>query len=381
MPKLFSALLLFLTLPTVAAPPLTAPASAGYTVTDLGELTTTYTGEGTGAFAVSDAGHIILNGVITPVPQTGNAVLWDKGHETDLGTLPPGPDEDGTYSQAYGLNNCGQVVGSAGSFIAPFMSGMMLCRGFLFENGKMHPMKSVVNTFEPFAINGQGQIAGRNGFRGFYSAQGKRIPIGTLSHVLAGNASTARALNAAGTVVGWSTVGGKDSGPILPFHAFLWQPNTRRMRDLGTVPGHRNSYAYSINNSGQIVGVAENNSPGSFGFFGASVMAKQVIGVLWSAKTKTALSPLPGDTGSAAWGINNAGVIVGQSVDSKGTIRACLWRNQKPVDLNTLLPGGSGWTLTRASALNNKGWIVGAGNWNGKIHAFLLMPCGGVQQR
>lgn len=370
MHKLFTAALLLLTVPPAAA----ASPSAGYTVTDLGELTTAYTGEGSGAFGVNDAGQVILNGLITPAPQTGNAVLWDKGHETDLGTLPPGPDEEGTYSQAYGLNNHGQAVSSAGSFIAPFMSGMILCRGFLFEHGKLHPMKSEVNTFQPLAINDRGQIAGRNGSRGFFLAGGKRISIGTLSRIPAGNASTARALNAAETVVGWSTVGGRESGPILPFHAFLWNAKTRKLRDLGTLPDHRNSYAYAINDAGQIVGVAENEPPTTFGFFGASVTAKEAIGVLWSEKTKAALPSLPGDVGNAAWGINNAGVIVGQSVDIKGVIRACLWRNGKPVDLNTFLPGGSGWTLIRASALNNKGWIVGTGTFNGKPHAYLLTP-------
>lgn len=369
MQKFFAAALLLLTV----VPAVAAPQSAGYTITDLGALTTTG-GVGLGAAAVNDSGQVILSGVTTPAPQTGNAVLWDKGHETDLGTLPPGPDEDGTYSIAYGLNNRGQVVGSAGSFIAPMMSGMVLCRGFLFEHGKLYPMKSEVNTFQPFAINDRGQTAGRNGFRGFYLAGGRRLPIGTLSHVPAGNASTASALNAAGLVVGWSTVGGKESSSILPFHAFLWTPKTRKMRDLGTLLGHRNSYAYAINDAGQSVGVAENEPPTTFGCFGASVMAKEAVGVLWAGNTKTALPPLPGDAGSAAEGINNAGLIVGQSVDAKGTVRVCLWRDKKPVELNTSLPGGSGWTLTGASALNNKGWIVGTGTLNGKLHAFLLTP-------
>ncbi len=368
MSKLFTAALLLLTVSVTAAPQI-----GGSSVTDLGELTTTG-GVGLGAAAINDSGQVILSGVTTPAPQTGNAVLWDKGHETDLGSLPPGPDEDGTYSQAYGLNNHGQVVGSAGSFIAPMMSGMMLCRGFLFEQGKLHPMQSKVNTFQPFAINDQGQIAGRNGFRGFYSAGSQRLPIGTFSHLPAGNASTASALNATGIVVGWSTVGGKESGPSLPFHAFQWEAKTRKLRDLGTLPGHRNSYAYAINAAGQIVGMAENEPPTVFGIFGASVTAKEATGVLWSGKTKTALPPLSGDVGSAAYGINNAGVVVGQSVDAKGTVRACLWRDKKPVDLNAAVPGGSGWTLTRASAINNRGWIVGAGTLNGKPHAFLLTP-------
>ena len=367
---LLAAALLLLTsefaLPLAAAP-------SSYTVTDLGELNTTG-GVGLGAAAMNDAGQIILSGVTTPAPQTGNAVLWDKGHEIDLGTLPPLSTEDRTYSQAYGLNNRGQVVGSAGDFSTAFMSGMPNCRGFLFEHGKLHRLTNEINTFQPFAINDNGQITGRTDKRGFFYSRGKLTPIGTFSYVPAGNASTASALNAAGLVVGWSTVGGKENGPILPFHAFLWSPKTHHLHDLDTLLGHRNSYAYSINDTGQVVGMAENNPPGSFGFFGASVTAKEAMAVLWFGNKATALPPLSGDTGSAAWAINNAGVIVGQSLSAGGTVRACLWRKGKPVDLNTLLPDGSGWTLTDANALNNMGWIVGSGTLGGKPHAFLLTP-------
>jgi len=42
------------------------------------------------------------------------------------------------------------------------------------------------------------------------------------------------------------------------------------------------------------------------------------------------------------------------------------------VDLNSLLPANSGWTLTQASAINNEGQIVGYGIHNGATHAFLL---------
>lgn len=149
------------------------------------------------------------------------------------------------------------------------------------------------------------------------------------------------------------------------------------MRDLGTLPGHRNSYACGINNKGRIVGVAENESPGSFGFFGASAASTEAAGVLWSGDKMAALPPLPGDTNSAASSINSADVIVGQSlrVTAQNRLRrACLWDGGRATDLNALLPPGTGWTLEDARAINNKGWIVGNGTLNGKPHAFLLTP-------
>jgi hypothetical protein len=43
-------------------------------------------------------------------------------------------------------------------------------------------------------------------------------------------------------------------------------------------------------------------------------------------------------------------------------------------DLNSLIPAGSGWVLTGASAINDSGGIVGTGVVNGQAHAFLLTP-------
>jgi hypothetical protein len=45
------------------------------------------------------------------------------------------------------------------------------------------------------------------------------------------------------------------------------------------------------------------------------------------------------------------------------------------VDLNTLIPNDSGWTLTAASSINDAGQITGWGvNPNGLQHAYLLTP-------
>jgi hypothetical protein len=41
-------------------------------------------------------------------------------------------------------------------------------------------------------------------------------------------------------------------------------------------------------------------------------------------------------------------------------------------DLQSILPPGSGWTLTTANALNDTGQIVGQGQVAGHVHAYLL---------
>lgn len=83
----------------------------------------------------------------------------------------------------------------------------------------------------------------------------------------------------------------------------------------------------------------------------------------------TGLGTLPGCRSSEAFGINNNGIIVGQS-DGK----AFLWQGGKMRDLNALIPAEAGWVLTEANAINNKGQIVGNGQLHGQPHAFLLTP-------
>lgn len=85
------------------------------------------------------------------------------------------------------------------------------------------------------------------------------------------------------------------------------------------------------------------------------------------------LGTLGGET-SAAYGINDAGVIVGESGLAGGAAHACLWSGGAPVDLNSYLPADSGLTLVRARAINNAGQIVGDAMVGGVAKAFLLSP-------
>lgn len=66
---------------------------------------------------------------------------------------------------------------------------------------------------------------------------------------------------------------------------------------------------------------------------------------------------------------NHNSDLVGQNVSV-----ACARLHGTVYDLNQLLPARSGWTIGTASAINDKGWIVGNGTHNGKVRAFLLRP-------
>jgi probable HAF family extracellular repeat protein len=96
--------------------------------------------------------------------------------------------------------------------------------------------------------------------------------------------------------------------------------------DLGTLPGNTSSYAYGINNSGQVVGQSYFGGPGR--------------AFLWDATSGMQdLGTLPGDCTSYARGINDSGQVVGDSYTFDIAPRAFLWDAANGMqDLGTL-PG------------------------------------------
>jgi probable HAF family extracellular repeat protein len=115
--------------------------------------------------------------------------------------------------------------------------------------------------------------------------------------------------------------------------------------------------ALAVNNSGQAVGADVLNSD------------RNAHAVLWANGTATDLHF--GTTGDAeATSINAGGVIVGD-----GGGHAFLHQNGTTTDLNTLIPAGSGVTLTTAASINDHGVIVGtATNAHGLDIGFKLTP-------
>lgn len=72
---------------------------------------------------------------------------------------------------------------------------------------------------------------------------------------------------------------------------------------------------------------------------------------------------------SWANGVNSHDVIVGAKFG-----HATRWFMGTEVDLNSLIPRNSGWTLTDAKAVNDSGVIVGMGTYNGVTRPYILTP-------
>jgi probable HAF family extracellular repeat protein len=144
------------------------------------------------------------------------------------------------------------------------------------------------------------------------------------------------------------------------------------MTDLGSLggTGHGNGIvAVDLNNKGQVVG--NSDLPGDTNFHA----------FLWTETTGMQdLGTLPGDVNSAAISINDAGEMVGLSLDAKFNPRAFFWQNGVMTDLNALIPGGSPLFLLTGCSINSRGEIIGIAveKSTGDVHGYLAAPSNGA---
>jgi probable HAF family extracellular repeat protein len=205
----------------------------------------------------------------------------------------------------------------------------------------------------PRAINSAGQIAGINVIGGSYRGLvygGSWTNLGTLG----GTDSYAAAINNSARVVGYSLNGsGLD-------HAFLWTPGGTggvpgnvQMKDLGTLGGN-SSEAYSINQTGQITGYAQNGQNDRAFLYGGGVMTD--IGSRLG-------SSLPNSYG---FGINDSGHVTGTAYNSSFSVaHAFFYNSTTAVDIGSLGQGAYG------LAINNNDQITGYSTTSASVdHAF-----------
>ncbi len=323
---------------------------SAYNVTDLGTLGGSYSQ----AYGINNNGQVVGTsatgqfgggGAVCNIGQCSlnYAFLWTSGTITSLG-LPKGANA--VDSVGYGINNNSQVVGNynyPGYYSA----------SFLYSGGRMAGLSE--NFGSAYGINSTGQIVGDfstagafGPFHAFSHTGGVTTDLGTLG----GPNSTALGINDGGQIVGWASLPGN-----LVIHAFLYRAGV--MRDLGTLGG-ASSQASGINNSGQVVGWANTASGPQHAFlYNAAVLAD--LGTL-------------GGAASQADAINKNADIVGWANTADGTQHAVLWRGGTVIDLNSLVSLSQGVSLLESTGINDLGQIVANGS-DGR--AYLLTPFSG----
>lgn len=278
--------------------------------------------------------------------------------------------------QAFAINENGQVAGLAGTtgFQAfSYLNGVKTIFGTSFGR----------STSRAWGINESGVISGT--FNGGVGGENN----GDAFRWQSGSGSSIPFINGYGVNDQGTIVGDHINGNVV--NAAIWSNGT--VTDLGTLGGN-SSRALDINNAGQVVGVARDASHDDHAF-------------LWNGG---ALIPLSSHT-SQAQDINEVGQIVGSNQFTNGTNHAALWQSGQIIDLDSLkthdsiayaindfgtvvgyagfafiyqngqaqflddlIDPQSGWQLRIGYDINNAGQIVGAGDFKGTTHAFLLTP-------
>ena len=316
------------------------------------------------------------NGTVDPLTgyAEADAVLWKDRRIINLGTF------GGNESVAVWVNNRDEVVGAAANTVADPASlwgWATESRAFLWRHGTMQDLGTLGGSdASAFFINDRGQVAGNsytdstpNPVTGspttdaFLWQHGKMRDLGTLGGTLT-TVGNVNALNDHGDVVGQSDLAGD-----LIFHPFLWDGD--RMLDLGTLGGDLGS-PNAVNDSGQVVGWADTPQELTPPLGEPGHQLYQAF--LWSHGAMRSLGTAPGDRCSTAYSINESGTVVGNAGVCHGAVDAFISEDGSTMNLNSLI-APSTLHLKEALSINDRGEIMGIGVLpDGSQHEYVLIP-------
>ena len=280
--------------------------------------------------------HINEAGQVTGTTAEHHSALWSEQAGLRELPLPTGFSN----SEATWVNNSGHVTGVV------YDSNFSQHRAFLFANGTLTLLPGKQS--HAYSISDSGEIAGES-----------LLPGKPTTGPVCWGQKTIRPL---GSCCGGSAKDVNEKGEVIAdvydndgrYHAFLWTLD-RGLRPIG--PPDRYSSAIAINDQGHVVVQA----------FSAAYLYKN--GILTPVELSSQYPSHP-------HAINNGNVIVGSFGPSADAERAFIWEESGGFrDLNIHIAAASGWKLESATSINDRGEIVGRGDYKGQDDTgFLLIP-------
>lgn len=261
----------------------------------------------------------------------------------DLGGLNP-----------YCINNNGEIVGEiTGTGQGFIWDSQNLMRSYAdlgwqdYSYYYINNLSQVPTVNFATCINDLGEMAGHDTF---WNSDGTTVDLGDLG----GGGTFAYDINNSGQVAGVSSTQDNVN------HAFIWDEQSG-IQDLDP-NAILFSSASGINEAGDAVGSTFFNGVGLHAALWNSQIGIQDLGSLGESYS------------SHASEINNYGQVVGDSFGIDFS-HGFLWDDNSGMrDLNDLIPFDSGWVVEWGSSINDLGQIVGTGSLNGERHGFLMMP-------
>jgi probable HAF family extracellular repeat protein len=334
-----------------------------YTLTDLGTLGGTFSQ----AFGVNDKGWVV-GFATTEGDISAHAFLWRRGVMTDLGTL--GGSDPLPFSVAGSINNRGEIVGLSQTSIADplgenFCGNFLVCLPVVWRRGEI-----------------------------------------TTLPTLGGNNGVANGINNRGQIIGHTETAQLDPTcdppQVLNYQPVIWEKGY--VHKLPTIPGDPDGFVNAINDKGQAGGdtVACNLSSGHPVLWqngkATAITGMEPVDInnrgeatgtggdangvqhaaLWKNGVVTILETLPDAAESHGNSLNDKGQVTGQSCSANGwpDCTVFVWQNGIVRDLNAIATPGSSLFALDTGRMNARGQIVGfAVTDAGEGHAFLATPC------
>jgi hypothetical protein len=287
----------------------------------------------------SGASYVIPAGINDSGQVTG---YYGSGNGTDKAFIwSASAGYEVILSPSAGAGASGASINSSGHVVAERGQDGFVWRG---PNDVTLLEKSGYAYGKGLALSDSGDVSG------YVGALGAAYPViwdssNNPTYITAGREGQALAVNSSRVTVGFVD--------RFESKGFVWSDATG-LQLLPALPSYARSYPYAINNSNAIVGSSDLNVGGS----------ADSRSFLWTESNGIE------DLGSgAAVDINDLNVVVGRQGNAAFMWDAVNGRR----DLNSLGDFGA-WNLTKAIGINNRGQIVGRGEYQSLLAAFVLTP-------